>query len=71
MLVLDALIYQAFVLILHDTVDKLVIHLHELLDHLLDDLCLTPQPVWYKDHRHCRKPGWNLVSKNVFTTKEY
>lgn len=61
MLVLDALIRPAFVLILHDTADQLVILLQELLDGLLIDLRLASQPVWYECHRHSGKPGWKPV----------
>lgn len=65
MLVLDALIRPAFVLILHDTADQLVILLQEPLDRLLVDLRLASQPVWYEGHRHCGKPGWNQGSGPV------
>lgn len=48
MLVLDALIRPAFVLIFHDTADQLVILLQEPLDGLLIDFCLPSQPVRYE-----------------------
>lgn len=62
MLVLDALIRPAFVLILHDTADELVILLQEPLDRLLINFRLAFQPVRYEGHRHPEKPGWNPVS---------
>lgn len=61
MLVLDALVRPAFVLILDDTADQLVILLQEPLDGLLVDLRLASQPVWDEGHRHRGQPGWNPV----------
>lgn len=57
MLVLDALVRPAFVLILHDAADQLVVLLQEPLDCLLIDLRLASQPVRYEGHRHPGKPG--------------
>lgn len=52
MLVLDALVRSALVLILHDTADQLVILLQEPLDGLLVDLSLAAKPVRGEDDRH-------------------
>lgn len=56
MLVLDALVPPALVLILHNTADQLVILLKEPLDSLLIDFRLAPQPVRYEGHRHPEEP---------------
>lgn len=57
MLVLDALVRPAFVLILHDTADELVILFQEPLDGLLIDFRTAPQPVGYEGHRHPGEPA--------------
>lgn len=61
MLVLDALVRPAFVLILHDTADELVILFQEPLDGLLIDFRTAPQPVGYEGHRHPGEPATSAV----------
>lgn len=71
LLVLDALMGSALILILHDAADQLVILLQEPLDCLLIYFRLASHPVGYESHRHPAKPGGkpSSDSTNVGATK--